>query len=93
MRVLMMLAALAVLAGCAAAPPKTIAISKPVQVLAPIVAKCDVKVQPEPAYPDTDAAVASADNLTELAKMYRGGRALRAARIAYLTALLAQCVG
>lgn len=31
-----------------------------------------MKVQPEPGYPETAAAVAGADNLTELAKMSRG---------------------
>lgn len=94
MRALMTAAALVLLAGCAIAPPaRTITVEKPVEVAVPVVAKCDVKIQPEAIYPDSDAAVAGADNLTDLAKMYRGGRALRDARIAYLTAILAQCVG
>lgn len=94
-RVLMLGAVALALAGCAGSlpePPKTLTVEKPVQVLAPVVAKCKVTISPEPAYPDSDGAISGAQSLTDLAKMYRAGRALRSARIAYLTALLQQCV-
>ena len=86
------LAALAVipliLTACATASEPTI---RTVRVEVPVAVKCATDPGPRPEYPDTDAAIAGAPNVFELAKLYRAGRALRIGREAELEASVAGC--
>ncbi len=61
------------------------------EVLTPVAVKCATDPGPRPEYPDTDAAIAGAPNVFELAKLYRAGRALRIGREAELEASVAGC--
>jgi Fe-S oxidoreductase len=61
------------------------------EVRVPIPVKCATDPGPRPEYPDTDAAIAGAPNVFELAKLYRAGRALRIGREAELEASVAGC--
>jgi hypothetical protein len=61
------------------------------EVLTPVAVKCATDPGPRPEYPDTDAAIAGAPNVFELAKLYRAGRGLRIAREAVLEASVAGC--
>jgi hypothetical protein len=46
---------------------------------------------PEPAYPDTDEAIANAPSFGVLAKLYRSGRLLRTQRLAEFAAAATAC--
>jgi hypothetical protein len=61
------------------------------EVLTPVAVKCATDPGPRPEYPDTDAAIAGAPNVFELAKLYRAGRALRIGREAELEAAVSGC--
>ncbi len=61
------------------------------EVRVPVAVKCATDPGPRPEYPDTDAAIAGAPNVFELAKLYRAGRALRIGREAELEASVAGC--
>lgn len=61
------------------------------EVRVPVAIKCATDPGPRPEYPDTDAAIAGAPNVFELAKLYRAGRALRIGREAELEASVAGC--
>lgn len=62
-----------------------------VRVEVPVPVKCAADPGPRPDYPDTDAAIAGAPNIFELAKLYRAGRALRIAREGQLEASVSGC--
>ena len=66
--------------GCATAPP------------APVIVRCTPNVGADPAYPDTDAALAAGDIVPDV-QMLMAGRALRDARILTLKAALTACAG
>jgi hypothetical protein len=76
------------LTACATASEPTI---RTVRVEVPVAVKCATDPGPRPEYPDTDAAIAGAPNVFELAKLYRAGRGLRIAREAVLEASVAGC--
>jgi hypothetical protein len=61
------------------------------EVRVPVAVKCAIDPGPRPEYPDTDAAIAGAPNVFELAKLYRAGRALRIGREAELEAAVSGC--
>jgi hypothetical protein len=76
------------LTACATASEPRIEVR---EVRVPIPVKCATDPGPRPEYPDTDAAIAGAPNVFELAKLYRAGRALRIGREAELEASVAGC--
>lgn len=61
------------------------------EVRVPVAVPCATDPGPRPEYPDTDAAIAGAPNVFELAKLYRAGRALRIGREAELEAAVSGC--
>jgi hypothetical protein len=88
MRLLIATASALTLTACATASEPTI---RTVRVEVPVAVKCATDPGPRPEYPDTDAAIAGAPNVFELAKLYRAGRALRIGREAELEASVAGC--
>ena len=86
------LAALALLAGCASAPPGL----QPVQlrtVELPTPVRCRPELGPDPDYPDTDAALRAAPDLFARVRLLLAGRLLRIARDQEKSAALAACAG
>jgi hypothetical protein len=86
------MAALALLAGCASAPPAP----APLQVRtveAPIPVRCRPDLGPEPDYPDTDQALRAAPDLFARVRLLLAGRLLRIARDQQKSAALAACAG
>lgn len=81
-------AAAFVLSGCQTPREPEI---RTVRVEIPVPVKCAADPGPRPDYPDTDAAIAGAPNIFELAKLYRAGRALRIAREGQLEASVSGC--
>ncbi len=80
------------LGACASAPP----VDGPVKVQTvdiPVPAPCAPNLGREPAYPDTDQALAAAPDLFIQVKLLLAGRTLRIARDAQKTAALAACAG
>ena len=88
MRLLIATASALTLTACATASEPTI---RTVRVEVPVAVKCATDPGPRPEYPDTDAAIAGAPNVFELAKLYRAGRALRIGREAELEAAVSGC--
>lgn len=74
-------------AACATAPEPRI-ITRTVEV--PISVPCAVTVT-EPAYVDTDEAIAEAPDVFELAKLYAAGRLQRLAALAQYRAAVSGC--
>jgi hypothetical protein len=68
-------------------PVKTITVDVPVAV------KCAVATPAEPAYPDTDQALADAADIFAGVQLLKEGRALRIAYIQGLQATLKGCTG
>ncbi len=58
-----------------------------------VTAKCSPKLDVEPTYPDTDAALANAPDIFGGVQLLKEGRALRTAYIASLQAALRACTG
>jgi hypothetical protein len=78
--------------ACASGPPLDPKIvAKPVNM--PVASSCVVAIGPEPAYPDTDAALATAPDLYTRVKLLLAGRVVRIARDAVKSAALAGCAG
>lgn len=78
------------LVGCAAKPePVERVVIKEVKVGVPVA--CDVKLGPEPDYPDTEAAILAAPNIFERAKLLVVGRLLRIQRDLEKSAALVGC--
>ena len=57
----------------------------------PVAVQCRPDIGPEPAYPDTDAALKAAPDLFHRVQLLVAGRLLRIARDGQKTAALAQC--
>ena len=81
------IAASLTLAACATAPEPRI-ITRTVEV--PVSVPCAVNVT-EPAYVDTDEAIAGAPNLYELAKLYAAGRLQRIGALGEYRAAVSGC--
>lgn len=96
MRTLFIMCLAAMLAGCAGhqrieAPEpviKTVEVKVPTPVPCPALAK----LGPEPAYPDTDAAIAAAPDIFVAAKLMAAGRLMRIKRGAEYAAAKTACV-
>lgn len=76
-----------ILTACATAPEPRI-ITRTVEV--PVSVPCAVSVT-EPAYVDTDEALAGAGSVYDLAKLYRAGRLQRLAALGEYRAAVAGC--
>ena len=76
-----------ILTACATAPEPRI-ITRTVEV--PVSVPCAVSVT-EPAYVDTDEAIAGAPNLYELAKLYAAGRLQRIGALGEYRAAVKGC--
>lgn len=74
-------------AACATAPEPRI-ITRTVEI--PIATQCAVSVT-EPAYVDTDEAIAGAPNLYELAKLFKAGRLQRIGALGEYRAAVSGC--
>lgn len=61
------------------------------QVEVPVPCRALEALGPEPSYPDTDAAIASAETIGPLAALYAAGRKLREQRLAEYMAARAAC--
>jgi hypothetical protein len=59
----------------------------------PVAVQCRPDLGPEPAYPDTDAALRAAPDLFHRVQRLVAGRLMRIGRDAQKTAALAQCAG
>lgn len=66
---------------------------KTVMVNVPVPVKCTPKLDPEPAYPDTDQALANVANVFAGVQLLKEGRALRIAYIGELQAAIKGCAG
>jgi len=84
------LAATAFLAACAGPPkPEPRIVTQTVEV--PVPTPCAADPGPPPALPDTDAAIAAAPDIFQLAKLYAAGRQQRLDWEARLWAALVAC--
>lgn len=83
------------LAACAHAPTEP-----PVPAVRVVETKVAVPVPcpalealgPEPAYPDTDDAIAAAEGIGELAALYKKGRLMRVQRLLLYTVAKSSCI-
>jgi len=57
----------------------------------PVPVPCVAKLDPQPAYADSDEAIAAAPDIFALAQIYRAGRGERIAREAGLVGVLKGC--
>lgn len=82
--------------GCSSGRPQTVPepIVERVEVKVPTPVPCPAlsRLGPEPAYPDTDEAIAKATSLGELAALYAMGRLKRVQRLAEYAAAKGACV-
>lgn len=79
-----------VLAACAHTPePRVITRD----VLMPVPVQCRPDLGPEPAYPDTPAALSAAPDIFAVAKLYVAGRLMRIARLEEQAVALKVCAG
>lgn len=96
MRKVLVVAALLGLAGCggkANLPSLEPSVAvKEVKVQVPVPCPALTRLGAEPAYPDTDAAIAGAATIGQLARLYAKGRLMRAQRLAEYAAAKASCV-
>lgn len=82
------------LAACQTTNPEPRVVTKTVDVAVPV--QCHPNPNPlatKPAFPDTDAALASVPDVFTGTKLLKAGRKLRDARIGELEAALAACTG
>ena len=89
--VVTLLAAGALAAGCKTTPSEPSVRVEKVYVAQPVPCPALAQLGPEPAYPDTDEAIAAAPSVGVLAQMYRAGRLLRTQRLAEFTAAVTAC--
>lgn len=91
---LIMLSAVTLLgvAGCATAPPPQ-PVVKTITVDVPVAVPCQPQLGPEPAYPDTAAAVEATPSgqIEQLVQLLLAGRDLRQAWIAEQAAAIKGC--
>lgn len=80
---------LALYACATTTPPAPQIITQEVRI--PIPTPCNPSLRPEPAYPDTDAALASATNALSATRDLLIGRRMRNDRINEIMAALAAC--
>lgn len=66
---------------------------EPREVRIPVPIPCRPELPPEPAYPDTDEALAAAPDIFEGAKLVMAGRKIRIARYDLVVAALKACEG
>lgn len=88
-------ALVALLAGCAhhqAPPPEPVVRTVEVKVAVPVPCPALVALGEEPSYPDTDAAIAAAGTIGELAALYAKGRVMRAQRLLEYSVAKASCI-
>jgi hypothetical protein len=81
--------------GCATTPPvppEPVIITK--EVMVPVQVPCAAlkALGPEPAYPDTDAAIKAAGGLYDRVLLITRGRLMRLARLAEYSAAKASCL-
>ena len=81
------------LSACATVPKQPEPIIKTVEVQVPHPVPCPAlqKLGPEPAYPDTDAALKAAPNIFVRVQLLMAGRVLRITRLAAVNDALAEC--
>lgn len=94
MRTVVLLGALA-LSACATTPKPSLEPEvRTVEVKVPQPVPCPAleRLGPEPAYPDTDAAIQAAGTIGDLAALYAAGRKLRVQRLAEYLAAKASCI-
>lgn len=85
----------AAVAGCSGRPqssPEPIVRTVEVKVATPVPCKALEALGPEPAYPDTDDAIAGATSIGQLAALYAKGRAMRAQRLLEYSVAKAGCI-
>jgi hypothetical protein len=87
-RIAVLGAVFGLLAGCAAARR---AEPGPPERLLPVTVQCRPDLGPEPAYPDTDAALRTAPDLFARVRLLVAGRLMRIARERELTAAVSEC--
>jgi hypothetical protein len=91
---LIALAAAVGLGGCKTVPSKPLEASVrtvEVKVAVPVPCRALETLGPEPAYPDTDAAIAAATGIGQLAALYAKGRAMRVQRLLEYSVAKAAC--
>lgn len=88
---LVALAATTLAAGCAGTRPEPPVRVEQVLVPQPVPCPALAQLGPEPNYPDTDEAIASAPSIGVLAQLYRAGRLLRTQRLAEFYAAATAC--
>lgn len=89
------LLSLATLAACASGPqvrPEPEVRTVEVKVATPVPCKALADLGPEPAYVDTDAAIAAATDIGPLAKLYSKGRLQRIQRLSEYAVAKAGCL-
>ena len=93
MRRCVLIAGVLLLAACQTAPKtRPEPVVRTVEVQVPIAVACPVEEPPVVAYPDSRAAIRSAPNIAERARLYAAGRPLREAAEAELRAALRACL-
>jgi len=78
--------------GAATPPPEPQIVIREVKVPTPIPCKALADLGPEPAYSDSDTALAAASGVGELAKLYAKGRLERIKRLGEYAAAKTACV-
>lgn len=63
-----------------------------VKVAVPVPCAALEALGPEPTYPDTDAAIAEAETIGALARLYAKGRLMRTQRLAEYLSVKASCL-
>lgn len=94
MRNLLALLSVVALAGCAARtpPPEPEIRTVEVKVNVPVPCEAMKSLGPEPAYADTDEAIAAAQDIGTLAKLYAKGRLQRVQRLKEYMVAKASCL-
>ena len=94
MRNLIALSCVVALAGCMGAntPPEPTIRTVEVKVATPVPCKALEALGPEPAYADTDEAIAAAQDIGTLAKLYAKGRLQRVQRLKEYVVAKASCL-
>ncbi|OGT54672.1 MAG: hypothetical protein A3E01_09990 [Gammaproteobacteria bacterium RIFCSPHIGHO2_12_FULL_63_22] len=90
---LLAIAVTLVLAACATDRPAPEPIVRTVEVKVPVQVPCRPELGEEPAYPDTDEALAMAPDIFVGVQLLKSGRGLRIQRDREKTAALAGCAG
>lgn len=86
--------ALLALAGCAhpKSLPEPLVRTVTVKVATPVPCQALEALGPEPAYPDTDDAIANAATIGQLAALYAKGRAMRVQRLLEYGVAKSSCI-